>query len=200
MSLRAPGRPSADEQVGRRREAPPFFMADLDRIRFLGTVPRMPQTLDTFLSRPAASAQAALTNPETWLQFGLVAVLWLLSLGAARLLRRLPPPPSGAMSQSLRHLAPLVAPLVTLLAMLVAMAASRALFGGDWIARMALLLAGLFLFERLIRVTAPGPIATLLLRWVAMPLLALALLGLLGPVNAALESMSVNLGNLRLSV
>jgi small-conductance mechanosensitive channel len=160
----------------------------------------MPETLETFLSNAVTRTQTALTDPETWLQLGLVAVFWLVALGLSKLLRRLPARPEGATGHMLRNLAPLVAPLLVLLAMLIAMAASRALFGGDWIARLALLLAGLFLFERLIRVTAPGPIAKLMLRWVAMPLLALSLLGLLGPVNAALESMSVNLGNLRLSV
>lgn len=160
----------------------------------------MPETIETFLSHAITRTQTALTDPETWLQLGLVALFWLVALGLSKLLRRLPAKPEGATGHMLRNLAPLVAPLLVLLAMLIAMAASRALFGGDWIARMALLLAGLFLFERLIRVTAPGPIAKLMLRWVAMPLLALSLLGLLGPVNAALESMSVNLGNLRLSV
>jgi small-conductance mechanosensitive channel len=160
----------------------------------------MPETIETFLSNAVTRTQAALTTPETWLQLALVAVFWLMALGIAKVLRRVPVGPEGATSQVLRNLATLVAPLLVLLAMLVTMAAARALFGSDWIARIALLLAGLFLFERLIRVTAPGPIASLMLRWVAMPLLALALLGLLGPVNAALESMSVNLGNLRLSV
>jgi small-conductance mechanosensitive channel len=160
----------------------------------------MPETIETFLSNAVTRTQTALTDPETWLQLGLVAVFWLVALGLSKLLRRLPAKPEGATGHMLRNLAPLVAPLLVLLAMLIAMAASRALFGGDWIARLALLLAGLFLFERLIRVTAPGPIAKLMLRWVAMPLLALSLLGLLGPVNDALESMSVNLGNLRLSV
>lgn len=160
----------------------------------------MPETIETLLPDAAIRAQAALTNPETWLQLGLVAVFWLVALGIAKVLRRVPAKPEGPTGQMLRNLAPLVAPLLVLLAMLVAMAAARALFGSDWVARIALLLAGLFVFERLIRVTAPGPIASLMLRWVAMPLLALALLGLLGAVNAALESMSVNLGNLRLSV
>jgi small-conductance mechanosensitive channel len=160
----------------------------------------MSETIETFLSNAITRTQTALTNPETWLQLGLVVVFWLVALGLSKLLRRLPAKPEGATGHMLRNLAPLVTPLLVLLAMLIAMAASRALFGGDWIARLALLLAGLFLFERLIRVTAPGPIAKLMLRWVAMPLLALSLLGLLGPVNAALESMSVNLGNLRLSV
>ena len=160
----------------------------------------MPETIDTFLWRTTTDTYATLTNPETWLQFGLVAVLWAVALGLAKLLRRLPSLPDSAMGHSLQRLAPLLAPFSVLLAMLVAMAASRALLGVNWIPRMALLLAALFLFERLIRVTAPGPIAKLLLRWGAMPLLALSLLGLLGPINAALESMSVNLGNLRLSV
>lgn len=160
----------------------------------------MPESVEVLLARAVTGAQSVVADPETWLQLGLVVLLWLVALGLVKLLRHLPSGADSSLGQALRNLAPLMAPLSVLLAMLVAMAAARALFGEDWIARIGLLLAGLFLFERLIRVSAPGPVVRLMLRWIAMPLLALALLGLLGPINAALESMSVNLGNLRLSV
>jgi small-conductance mechanosensitive channel len=160
----------------------------------------MPEPINTFLSHIVTSAQAALVAPETWLQLGLVMVLWAVALGLAKLLRRLLSRPDGALGRLLRRVASLLTPVSILFAMLVATAVSRTLFDSDWIARGALLMAGLFVLERLVRIVAPGPIARLILHWVAMPLLTLYVLGLLGPINATFESMSVNLGNLRLSV
>lgn len=156
--------------------------------------------LETIATQALAHAQTALLDPQTWLELGLVVALWAAAWGLSKLLRRLSPSPDSFVGHLLQRIAPLLSPLLLLLAMLLALAASRALFQVDWVARAGLLLAGLFLLQRLIRVTEPGPIASALLRWVGMPLLALYMLGLLGPINAALESMSMQAGNLRLSV
>ena len=155
--------------------------------------------LETFAADVLANAQTALLNPQTWFELALVMVLWALAWGLSKLLRRLSPSPDSLAGHLLQRVAPLLSPLLLLLAMLIALAVSRALLQIDWVARAGLLLASLFLLQRLIRVTRPGPIASALLRWVGMPLLALYMLGLLGPINAALESMSMQVGNLRLS-
>lgn len=156
--------------------------------------------LETFAADVLANAQTALLNPQTWFELALVMVLWALAWGLSKLLRRLSPSPDSLAGHLLQRVAPLLSPLLLLLAMLIALAVSRALLQIDWVARAGLLLASLFLLQRLIRVTRPGPIASALLRWVGMPLLALYMLGLLGPINAALESMSMQVGNLRLSM
>lgn len=153
-----------------------------------------------FAADVLANAQTALLNPQTWFELALVMVLWALAWGLSKLLRRLSPSPDSLAGHLLQRVAPLLSPLLLLLAMLIALAVSRALLQIDWVARAGLLLVSLFLLQRLIRVTRPGPIASALLRWVGMPLLALYMLGLLGPINAALESMSMQVGNLRLSM
>lgn len=160
----------------------------------------MPERIHAFFSQMVTAAQAALASPGTWLQLGLVVVLWVVAWGLARLASRSSPSSDGIAGHMLGRIAPLLAPLAIVLAMLLALAISRSLFDGDWIARIALLLASLLLLDRLIRVTSPGPVVRLLLRWVSMPLLVLYLLGLLAPINAALESMAVDLGNLHLSM
>lgn len=156
----------------------------------------MPDRTGSLLSRVVANVQAVLADPETWLQLGLVLAMAGVALGAGKLIRA----KSTAPEHPLRPLAPLLTPVAASLAMLLAIGLSRTLFDSDWIARVALLLAVLFLVESLIRVTGPGPVARLMLRWVGMSLLALYMLGLLTPFNETLESMAVNLGNLRLSV
>lgn len=155
---------------------------------------------ETIVAQALANAQAALLDPRTWLELALVAAIWAAAWGLSKLFRRLAPPPGGVIGHLLQRVAPLLSPLLLILAMLLAVAASRTLFQSDWIARAGLLLAGLFLLQRLIRVTEPGPVVSALLRWVGMPLLALYMLGLLTPINTALESMSMQAGNLRLSV
>lgn len=156
--------------------------------------------LESLFARFLDAAHLALADPRTWLELAVVVVLWTLAWGASRLARRIAPPPERFAGHMLQRLAPLRSPLLVVLAMLLAVAIARGFFGADWIARLGLLLASVFLLQRLIRVTDPGPVAGLLLRWVGIPLLALYVLGLLGPVNAALESMSMQAGNLRLSV
>lgn len=156
--------------------------------------------LESLFARFLDAANAALADPRTWLELGVVIVLWTLAWGASRLTRRIAPPPERFAGHILHRIAPLLSPLLVVLAMLLAVAIARGYFRTDWIARLGLLLASVFLLQRLIRVTDPGPVASLLLRWVGMPLLALYMLGLLGPINATLESMSMQAGNLRLSV
>ena len=154
----------------------------------------------TFITQALIQAQAALLDPQTWLQLALVCVLWLIGWSLSKLIRRLSPPTDRFAGHLLQRSAPLLSPILMVLTMLIAVAAARAMFQLDWIARGGLLLASIFLLQRLIQVTGAGPVTGTLLRWVGMPLLALAMLGLLGPINTALESMAVQLGNLRLSV
>jgi small-conductance mechanosensitive channel len=156
----------------------------------------MPERSGTLLSRMVANVQATLADPETWLQLGLVLAMAGIALGVGKVIRA----KSSAPKHPLQPLAPLLTPVSATLAMLLAIAFSRMLFDSDWLARVALLVAVLFLVQSLIRVTRPGPVARLLLRWVGMSLLALYMLGLLTSFNTTLESMAVDVGNLRLSV
>ena len=156
--------------------------------------------LETFMAQALQTMQAALVDPRTWMQLGLVVALWAAAWGVSKLVRRLAPPPERFAGHLLQRVAPLLSPLLVVLSMLLALALARTWFVHDWPARAGLLLAGLFALQRLIRVTEPGPVASALLRWVGMPLLALYMLGLLGPINATLESMSMQAGNLRLSM
>jgi small-conductance mechanosensitive channel len=156
----------------------------------------MPDGTGTFLSRIVADVQAVLVDQETWLQFGLVLAIGAIALGVGKLLRD----KSSAPEHPLQPLAPLLIPASAALCMLLAIAFSRMLFDSDWIARVALLVAVVFLVEALIQVTEPGPVARLMLRWVGMGLLALYMLGLLTTFSTTLESMAIDLGNLHLSV
>jgi small-conductance mechanosensitive channel len=153
----------------------------------------------SFDDRFGAAIQAALGAVDArtlGLQFGAIAVALLLggmlasrivALGSdASLPRRL-----------LARGAPLVLPALVALLLMVAAAACQVLFGSQWLARLAVVLALLWLFERTLRTAQVGRSAAWALRVLGVPILVLHLMGWLSPITSVLAAMSVEIGNLR---
>ncbi|MES0875177.1 mechanosensitive ion channel family protein [Sinimarinibacterium thermocellulolyticum] len=143
-------------------------------------------------------AEQALTDPASWVQLGIVAgvcalgallahrLLWLG--GAGSLWRRL-----------INALAPVLQPAITALLLLVAAALGKTLLEQPWVLRGAVVVAALWLVESCIRALQVGPLAGRVLRIVGVPLVLLHLLGVLQPITAVLQGMSVEIGNLRIT-
>ena len=72
--------------------------------------------------------------------------------------------------------------------------------GHGWLVQTALTVAILLLFYSVIRDFVQNKVAAGLFRWLGVPLLFLHLLGVLGGLIAILESISVNIGNIEISV
>jgi small-conductance mechanosensitive channel len=137
----------------------------------------------------------ALGASDTYVQLGaaVAAVLlaWLLSrritalAGDTSVLRRL-----VARGQ------PLVLPALTALLLMVAAATCQTLIDAQWLVRIAVVLALLWLFEAAIRLAQVGRSAAWALHVVGVPILVLHLMGWLAPITGVLASMSVEIGNL----
>jgi small-conductance mechanosensitive channel len=70
----------------------------------------------------------------------------------------------------------------------------------SWLMQTALTVAILLLFYSIIHNFVKSPVAAEVFKWLGMPLLFLHLLGILSGLIAILESISVNIGNIEISV
>lgn len=133
---------------------------------------------------------------ETYLQLGAVTIAVLLGYVLAARIAGL-----GAETSVPRRLIargePLLLPALVALLLMVAAAACQAVFGVQWLARGAVVVALLWLFERTLRVAHVGRSAGWALRVIGVPILVLHLMGWLSPITGVLASMSVEIGNLR---
>lgn len=151
-----------------------------------------------------------LTSPAAWSQFALLVIAWLLALLAAR---RLTPRIETLLTPKtddkrllpiillfvLRFL-PILLPLLAYGFTALGEAFTRSVFGsGAVIAfgkRIFLFLAARLFVNHVLR----DPFLRLLGRYVLIPVAAIYALGLLQPVSAWLESLTIELGNITFSV
>ena len=148
--------------------------------------------LDALTRDVARVAEEALADSTTWMQFGIVVAAFALAWLAYRRLSRLAGPASLP-RRLIGALDPVLQPAITALLLLVAAALGKTLLGQQWVLRCAAVVAILWLFESCIRALRVGPIAGRILRIIGIPLLTLHLLGVLEPIAAVLESMSVEI-------
>ena len=151
-----------------------------------------------------------LTSPAAWSQFALLVIAWLLALVVAR---RLTPRIETLLTPKtddkrllpmillfvLRFL-PILLPLLAYGFTALGEAFTRSVFGsGAVIAfgkRIFLFLAARLFVNHVLR----DPVLRLLGRYVLVPVAAIYALGLLQPVSAWLESLTIELGNITFSV
>jgi small-conductance mechanosensitive channel len=141
----------------------------------------------------------ALAAPDTYVQVAAALLALLLGWGLSSRLAALGSSDSGPRRVIVR-LEPQLRPAFTLLFMMIAAALAIRLLGEDWVLRGAVLLSVLWLLESLIRRLKVGPLAARGLRLLILPLVTLHLLGLLSPLTATLDAMSMQIGNLRFTV
>jgi small-conductance mechanosensitive channel len=155
-----------------------------------------------------AAATEALSQPETYTQLAIVAgiylVAWLLSRRIRRHLAFLDPAADAAPAHPLRRfsgkLGSLLFPLLAILLLRVSVEISESLLDQGWVNQTALSISVLLLFNSIVRDFVGNNVVGGLFRWIGMPLLILYLLGLLDDLIAILESVSINIGNIDISL
>jgi small-conductance mechanosensitive channel len=154
------------------------------------------QTIDTLLMT------------ETYAQLALVGLIFMLAYVLAGRIRRFVPAfaplPAGAVPNPLRDLTHklgnLIFPLIAILAMSVATELSLTLIGPAWLVRTAMIVAMMLVFHAVIRDHVRSDFIAFVFRWIGLPLLFLHLVGVLVPLIAILEAVSVKVGNIQVSV
>lgn len=160
----------------------------------------------------AATWREALTylgSPGFYAQIGIIVIslllAWALSAFVAGRIRTLREPPrAGAPYYELRsglHRARgLLTPIMVALVLSVAASISEDLIGEAWLVRAALGAALIYLIYGIARDFISNVTVVLLLKWIGVPLALLYVFGWLDDITTYLDSVSVQIGNISLSL
>lgn len=147
------------------------------------------------------------TQPETFIQLGLIGVIYLAAFALASRLRQLVPAlakaPENPQAYPLFNLVyrcgHLLFPLLAIIGLRFSAEISKSQIGTPWVFKVAIVIAVLLLFHHFVRLAIRNQLVANWFHWIGTPLLFLHLIGLLDDVITILDSIAINVGNIRLS-
>ncbi|QFT22601.1 Mechanosensitive channel MscK precursor [Pseudomonas sp. THAF187a] len=163
----------------------------------------IPESLNTQFEQSANTLQTLLLQPETYTQIGIVLAIYV---GAWLIAKRIQKHTAslGASNQRLhvfiKKLSDLIFPVTAILMLRVSLEISENLLSQGWLVQAALIISVILIFRSVIRNFVTHKLLATMLRWLGIPLLFLHMVGLLGGLIQILESISVNLGNIEISL
>lgn len=163
----------------------------------------IPESLNTQFEQSANTLQTLLLQPETYTQIGIVLAIYV---GAWLIAKRIQKHTAslGVSSQRLhvfiKKLSDLIFPVTAILMLRVSLEISENLLSQGWLVQAALIISVILIFRSVIRNFVTHKLLATMLRWLGIPLLFLHMVGLLGGLIQILESISVNLGNIEISL
>jgi small-conductance mechanosensitive channel len=166
--------------------------------------------LDTFPQLWQAwveATQTALSQPETYTQAGVIALIYLFAFFVAKRLRKVVPilddnritDASHPILRFIANCGNLIFPLTAIVLLRVSIELSNTLLSHDWLVRSALTIAVLLLFITAVNDFVGSSLARKMFRLIGIPLLLMHLLGVLDDLIKVLESISINVGNIEVS-
>ncbi|WP_372873715.1 mechanosensitive ion channel family protein [Pseudomonas sp.] len=154
------------------------------------------------------TARAAFSQPEIYTQVGIILTIYLVAWVLANRIRKYAPFLDVSREEAATHpvrkfigkVGSLIFPVLAILMLRISVEVSESVLHQGWLVQSALTVAILLLFYSVIRNFVQNRLAAEVFKWLGMPLLFLHLLGILGDLVAILESISVNIGNIEISV
>ncbi|MCG8325129.1 MAG: mechanosensitive ion channel, partial [Thiotrichales bacterium] len=148
------------------------------------------------------------TSPQVYSQLGFIVLAVITALSVTAILKKYAPvirtePETGpllAFRWRIYNLRDLLFPLLNILALSIAVELSSLLIHKSWLIRLAEGLAVIFLLYNIISRFIKRQIIRSLVRWVFIPIAVLQVFGWLDDVTAYLDTLDVNIGNIRISV
>lgn len=148
-----------------------------------------------------------LSSPKFYSQIGLILLALLIAFPLAKFLKSRSPllrqaPTDGAMlnlRQGIYRLRDLVLPLMMILALSVAADIGQALLAQNWLIRISLSVAVIFMLYTIINRFVEKQLFRKLALWMILPIAVLHILGWLDEVVAYLETISLQIGNFKIS-
>ncbi|EAT13553.1 mechanosensitive ion channel [Bermanella marisrubri] len=146
-------------------------------------------------------------KPETYSQLGVIILIYTVSyMLSSRMRKHLPvlkvPPvtPASAPIKALVYrCGKLLTPIFAIMLMRIVLGFSSFLLVDDWVIQTGFAIAVLMLFSSFINLVITNSVVAGAFRWIGMPILILHLVGVLDNIVLVLESMSVELGNIKIS-
>lgn len=165
------------------------------------------EKLEKQFQQAADVVEKILIQPETYTQIGIVLAIYIAAWLIANRIQKHTPFLGGAAeagSRSFRVLAKklsdLIFPVTAILMLRVSAEISENLLSQDWLVQAALIVSMILIFLSIIRNFVANKLLATTLRWLGVPLLFLHMVGLLQGLIEILESISVNIGNIEISV
>lgn len=159
------------------------------------------------LKAAADEILASTSDIEIYTQLGIIALIYTIAYVISGrihryvpVLRRPPESPEQSPVQSLIfRFGRLLFPVLAIVFLKISIAFVPLVIGDSWVMQAALALATLLLFYSFVRILISNPTVAKVFLWIGMPILLLYVLGVLDEVVDVLESMAVQIGNIRLS-
>jgi small-conductance mechanosensitive channel len=147
------------------------------------------------------------TSPQVYTQLGMIVLAIIFALTVAVFLKKTVPllrsaPERGALftlRKKIYESRNLLFPLLNILALAAAVEISGALKQDSWLILIAQSLAVVFLIYSVITRYIERKILRNLVKWIVIPIALLEIFGWLDVVTAYLDSLDVNIGNIRIS-
>lgn len=150
---------------------------------------------------------SVLAQTTTYSQLGIILVIYFCAyMIATRMRKRVPAlntPPASETNAPLKalmfRLGKLLFPIFAIMLLRITLEFSDLIVEEGWVIETAFAVALLLLFNSFINVVIKSRLAASAFRWVGMPILFFHLIGVLDDIVVVLESMSLELGNIKLS-
>lgn len=161
----------------------------------------------TTVSEYAKDVLEAASRVETYTEIVIIAIGYVLAYWLANRVRQFSPtlrvPPESPGEAPLRDLlyrfGKLLFPLFAILFLRVSLEFSQLILEESWVMRAALAVAMLLLFNSFVNLVLTDPAISATFRWIGTPILLLHLIGLLDDIVLVLDSISLAVGNIRIS-
>ncbi|WP_439858713.1 mechanosensitive ion channel family protein [Pseudomonas sp. MBLB4136] len=154
------------------------------------------------------TVSSVVSQPVTYTQMGIVIAIYALAWIVANRIRKYVPvlnvgdDEAGAhpLRKFIGRLGGLIFPILAILLLRISVEVSENLLSQGWLVQAALTISILLIFYSIIRNFIRNRFLAATFKWLGIPLLFLHLVGLLDGLIGILESISVNLGNIEISV
>ena len=152
------------------------------------------------------SGLAIFSSTQTYVQLAVLIAIYGIAFAAARKIRQgigithqQPADSAHPVRKFAYRIGGILYPLIAILLLQISRKAGETLEYSPWLIQTALSIAVLLFFSSLIRAFVTHGLAASLFRWIGLPILFLHLIGFLPSLIAALEDISINVGNVSIS-
>lgn len=160
-----------------------------------------------YIEQFLTNALHSLSSPNFYSQIGLVLLALLVAFALARFLKSRSPilkqapvdGPALHLRQGIYRLRELVLPLMMVLALSVSVDAAQVLIGQSWLVKISLSFAVIFMLYSIINRFVEKQLFRKLAIWLLLPIAVLHILGWLDEVVSYLETISLQIGNFKIS-
>ncbi|MEO4049183.1 mechanosensitive ion channel domain-containing protein [Pseudomonas sp. CAU 1711] len=166
------------------------------------------EKLEKQFQQSADVVEKILIQTETYTQIGIVLTIYIVAWLIANRIQKHAPFLGGGTEETTsrsfrvfaKKLSDLIFPVTAILMLRVSAEISENLLSQDWLVQAALIVSMILIFLSIIRNFVANKLLATTLKWLGVPLLFLHMVGLLAGLIEILESISVNIGNIEISV